>query len=68
MQSLRHRLPKGYADILDSTGLPWTIRNGRHLKVILAGKMVAVVSAGQKDVRGRQQANFEATIRRATRG
>jgi hypothetical protein len=68
MQSIRHRLPKGYADVLDSTGLPWTIRNGRHLKIILDGKMVAVVAAGQKDPRGRAAANFEATIRRATRG
>ena len=41
MEKLDHRL----REALDATGLPWEVKNGgRHTKVMLDGRLVAVLS------------------------
>ena len=63
--NLPHSIPPSAREALAASGLPWRLEPGkRHVKLVLCGKVVAVVPRGKgKD--GRSQLNLAAGIRRA---
>lgn len=66
--SLKRTCPTLY-DALESTGLPWNMeRGGRHLKVLVAGRLAGVI-ADHRGREGRSTAtkNVIAQIRRIAR-
>lgn len=55
--------------LLQATGLPWSLENGkRHLRIFLAGREVGVITDSNKAQHGlRGTANLQANIRKAVR-
>lgn len=51
--------------VLEETGLPWGIEQGRgHLKIRLSGHLVGVMTAGSKPADPRAEKNVISQIRR----
>lgn len=61
------KLPDQLREALDKTGLPWeVIKGGKHNKVKLAGKLVAVYPLGKgRDAEKRSLLNTVSQVRRA---
>ena len=61
------RLPEELREALVKTGLPWeVIQGGKHNKVKLAGKLVAVYPLGKRrDAEKRSLLNTVSQVRRA---
>lgn len=51
--------------VLEETGLPWDIEQGRgHLKIRMSGHLVGVMTAGSKPADPRAEKNVISQIRR----
>ena len=63
------RLPDRLREALEETGLPWEIvEGGKHHKVKLAGRLVAVYPMGKaKEAEKRSLLNTISQVRRAAR-
>ena len=62
------KLPKGVRDVLDATGLPWSVEAGsRHGKIKINGRIVTIVPLNGGNDRDRATKNVIAHIRRASR-
>jgi len=69
-EPMRRVLPDEVRELLDASGLPWTVVNGsRHFKVIVNGRFVAILphSKPTSRVKSRAHLNMLAQLRRAIR-
>jgi hypothetical protein len=71
MTDLNKAMPKSVRTLLDNSGLPWWVEpGGAHLKVRLAGKLVAVLPRGRSAKQStdkRAELNTLSNIKKALR-
>jgi hypothetical protein len=67
---LRKHVPDDVRQLLDASGVEWEVRSGsRHFKVVVGGKLVAILPHAKATARiaSRAHQNMVAQIRRALR-
>jgi hypothetical protein len=62
------RLPKAVRDELEGSGVSWSLEKAKkHDKLVVGGRVVAVVSRGNHAGTNRREENLLATVRRVIR-
>ena len=64
----RRFVPDDVRKLLDESGVPWEIQGGtKHFKILLGGRMIAIVPLSGARDKSRSARNFLAGVRRAIR-